>query len=56
MNFTSPPTCFNTPTICALNGARILRMHKVRESVRAAQMVEAVLGLREPAYLRHNLS
>jgi len=43
-------------TICALNGARILRMHKVRESVRAAQMVEAVLGLREPAYLRHNLS
>jgi len=43
-------------TICALNGARILRMHKVRESVRAAQMVEAVLGLREPAYLRHNLT
>lgn len=42
-------------TICALHGARILRMHQVRESVRAARMVEAVLGLREPAYLRHNL-
>ncbi len=43
-------------TVCALNGARILRMHQVRESVRAAQMVEAILGLREPAYLRHNMS
>ena len=43
-------------TVCAMNGARILRMHQVRESVRAAQMVEAILGLREPAYLRHNMS
>lgn len=43
-------------TVCALNGARILRMHKVRESVRAARMVEAILGLREPAYLRHNVT
>jgi dihydropteroate synthase len=31
-------------------------MHQVRESVRAAQMVEAILGLREPAYLRHNMT
>ena len=43
-------------TVCALNGARILRMHEVRASVRAAQMVEAILGLREPAYFRHNMS
>ena len=43
-------------TVCAMNGARILRMHQVRASVRAAQMVEAILGLREPAYLRHNMS
>lgn len=42
-------------TVCALHGARILRMHQVRESVRAARMVETILGLREPAYLRHNL-
>jgi dihydropteroate synthase len=43
-------------TVCALNGARILRMHQVPESVRAARMVEAILGLRAPAYLRHNMS
>lgn len=43
-------------TVCAVNGARILRMHQVRESVRAARMVETILGLREPAYLRHNMS
>jgi dihydropteroate synthase len=43
-------------TVCALHGARILRMHRVREAVRAVRMVEAILGLREPAYLRHNLS
>ena len=43
-------------TACALGGARILRMHQVSESVRAARMVETILGLREPAYLRHNVS
>ena len=43
-------------TACALKGARILRVHEVPESVRAARMVEAILGLREPAYLRHNMS
>ena len=42
-------------TACAMHGARILRMHQVRESVRAARMVETILGLREPAYLRHNV-
>ncbi|MFT4163945.1 MAG: dihydropteroate synthase, partial [Microlunatus sp.] len=29
-------------TACALQGARILRMHQVRESVRAARMVETI--------------
>lgn len=43
-------------TVCAMQGARILRMHQVRESVRAARMVETILGFREPAYLRHNLT
>ena len=35
-------------TVCALQGARILRMHDVPGAVRAATMVEAILGLREP--------
>jgi dihydropteroate synthase len=43
-------------TVCILNGARIIRMHDVAASVQAATMVEAVLGLREPAYVRHNLT
>lgn len=43
-------------TVCALYGARILRMHEVRAATRAARMVEAILGLREPAYLRHNMT
>jgi dihydropteroate synthase len=42
-------------TACALQGARIWRMHDVSASVAAARMVEAVLGLREPVGLRHNL-
>ena len=42
-------------TISALHGARVLRMHDVAASVAAARMIETVLGLREPAYLRHNL-
>ncbi|MFD4420613.1 dihydropteroate synthase [Agromyces sp. NPDC058484] len=40
---------------CALQGARILRMHNVRESVDAARTVEAILGWREPARLVHNV-
>ena len=42
-------------TVCALNGARILRMHDVGAAVRAAAMVEVILGLREPAHLSHNM-
>lgn len=41
---------------CALQGARILRMHDVATAVQAATMIEAVLGLREPAHERHNLT
>jgi dihydropteroate synthase len=43
-------------TMCALNGARILRMHDAAGSVAAARMIEAVLGFRQPAYLHHNMS
>jgi dihydropteroate synthase len=42
-------------TACALNGARILRMHDVAQAVAAAHMVEAILGFRSPAFLRHNV-
>ena len=40
--------------ICMMKGARIVRMHDVAAAVAAARMTEAVLGMREPAYLRHN--
>jgi dihydropteroate synthase len=43
-------------TICALQGARILRMHDVAASVSAATLIEAVLGFRPPAYVRHNMA
>ncbi|MGN6425933.1 MAG: dihydropteroate synthase [Leifsonia sp.] len=41
--------------VSIVNGARIIRMHDVRASVSAARMTEAILGLREPAYLKHNM-
>ncbi|MBF4462485.1 MULTISPECIES: dihydropteroate synthase [unclassified Rathayibacter] len=41
--------------ICILNGARIVRMHDVRQAVDAVRLTEAVLGWRAPAYLRHNV-
>lgn len=41
--------------ICILQGARIIRMHNVAASVSAARMTEAVLGMRAPAYTRHNI-
>jgi len=41
--------------VSILNGARIIRMHNVAASVAATRMTEAILGLREPAYLRHNM-
>ena len=39
---------------CVLHGARIVRVHNVRETVDALRMVEAILGWREPAYELHN--
>ncbi|GAB3801502.1 dihydropteroate synthase [Humibacter antri] len=40
---------------CIAQGARVVRMHNVRESVAAVRMTEAILGLREPVYLKHNM-
>jgi dihydropteroate synthase len=39
---------------CVLQGARIVRVHEVAQTVAAVRMAEAILGLREPAYLQHN--
>jgi dihydropteroate synthase len=41
--------------ICIVKGARIVRMHDVPATVDAVRMTEAVLGFRQPAYLRHNM-
>ena len=41
---------------CILQGARIVRVHNVAAAVDAVRMTEAILGWREPAYLRHNLT
>jgi dihydropteroate synthase len=41
--------------VAILNGARIIRMHNVRPAVDAARMTEAILGFRDPAFLRHNM-
>ncbi|MFZ7087281.1 dihydropteroate synthase [Curtobacterium sp. RRHDQ10] len=41
-------------TVSAMLGARIVRMHQVRESVDAMRMVEAVLGWRAPVEQVHN--
>ncbi|MDO4718745.1 MAG: dihydropteroate synthase [Propionibacteriaceae bacterium] len=40
---------------CIERDARIVRVHDVPRHVEAVRMTEALLGLREPAYLRHNL-
>jgi len=37
-----------------LQGARIVRVHNVRETVDAMRMIEAIEGWREPAFLEHN--
>jgi dihydropteroate synthase len=41
-------------SVCILQGARIVRVHDVPETVAAVQMVESILGWRDPAYERHN--
>lgn len=40
---------------CVERGARIVRMHDVRSAVDAARMTEAVLGLRTPERMEHNM-
>lgn len=40
---------------CVLKGARIVRVHDVDATVAAMRMTEAILGLRAPAFLRHNM-
>ncbi|WP_026530332.1 dihydropteroate synthase [Haematomicrobium sanguinis] len=42
-------------TMCATAGARLVRMHNIAAARAALTMTEAVLGLREPAYLKHNM-
>ncbi|UOE46117.1 dihydropteroate synthase [Agromyces larvae] len=39
---------------CVLQGARIVRVHNVRETVDAVRMIEAIEGWREPVFLEHN--
>lgn len=41
--------------VCIMKGARIVRMHDVPATVAAVRMTEAILGLRHPTYLRHNV-
>ncbi|MHB1235771.1 MAG: dihydropteroate synthase [Microbacteriaceae bacterium] len=41
--------------ICILQGARIVRVHDIPAAVDAVRLTEAVLGFRQPAYVRHNL-
>jgi len=38
-----------------VRGARIVRVHDVAAAVEAVRMTEAMLGLRPPAYTRHNI-
>jgi dihydropteroate synthase len=40
--------------VCILKGARVVRMHDVRQSVDAVRMTEAILGFRPPVRLEHN--
>ncbi|GAA4370155.1 dihydropteroate synthase [Paeniglutamicibacter cryotolerans] len=42
-------------TMCIMNGARIVRMHNIPEANSAVRLLEAAMGWREPAYLKHNM-
>ncbi len=41
--------------VSIMNGARIVRVHDVAATVAAVRMTEAILGWREPAWLKHNM-
>jgi dihydropteroate synthase len=40
---------------CILQGARLVRAHEIRPTVRAVRMTEVLLGMAPPAYALHNL-
>ncbi|HTL41075.1 MAG TPA: dihydropteroate synthase [Pseudolysinimonas sp.] len=40
--------------VCIMKGARVVRMHDIPQSVAAARMTEAILGLRPPVRVEHN--
>lgn len=42
-------------TVCVLQGARIVRVHDVRQIVPAVRMIEGILGWHTPARVRHNV-
>jgi dihydropteroate synthase len=42
-------------TACILQGARIVRVHEVAAIVAAVRLTEAILGFRQPAFVRHNV-
>ncbi|MFJ2620538.1 dihydropteroate synthase [Glutamicibacter sp. NPDC087344] len=42
-------------TICAMGGARILRMHNIPESIQTVHLIEAAQGWREPVKQIHNM-
>ena len=42
-------------TACILQGARIVRVHEVAATVAAVRLTEAILGFRQPAFIRHNV-
>jgi dihydropteroate synthase len=44
-----------TDVVCLLQGARLLRVHDVAETVAAVRITEAILGWRPPLRTRHNL-
>jgi dihydropteroate synthase len=42
-------------TVCVLQGARIVRVHDIRQIVPAVRMVEGILGWHAPVAVRHNV-
>ncbi|GAA1413614.1 dihydropteroate synthase [Glutamicibacter uratoxydans] len=42
-------------TMCAMGGARIIRMHNVAESVQTVRLIEAAQGWRQPVKQIHNM-
>lgn len=45
----------SSAVFCVTQGARIVRVHNVPETVDAIRMLEVTLGWRAPLYLRHNM-